>query len=198
VLSALGVLPALASAQECGDPFHNHYGPFDYRTTSRQNRELVERYHFTQDVATLKRGASTIRIGADIAYTLRVFPNHPHALMAMANLARRERNETPRGAEEPLSCWFERAVKFRPDDAQVRLVIGTSLLRSGKTSEGIEQLKVADKLMPKNANVNYNLGLGYYQAKNYEAARVHAKVAYDLGFRLPGLRDMLTKVGYWP
>lgn len=198
--AALAVLPAsVASAQggPCGDPFRNHYGPFDYNTTTQEQRELVEKFHFTEQVATLRAGESTTKIGADIAYTLRVFPNHPRALMAMALLAQREKSDTPVGAALPVSCWFERAITFRPKDATVRLVYGTALSRENNQAAALEQFRRGLELAPDNANLHYNIGLTYFELKDYDDALVHAKRAYELGFPLPGLRNKLQAAKRW-
>jgi predicted Zn-dependent protease len=181
----------------CGDPFHNHFGPFDYRTATKGQRDIVESYHFTAAVATLRHGESTNKLGADISYTLRVFPNHPRALLAMSDLARREKTIKPQGTEYPVSCWFERAIQFRPDDGTVRLVYGISLARDGKSKEALEQLQKADKLIPNDANVHYNLGLVYFELKDYENSLKQAKIAYGLGFPLGGLRSKLESVHEW-
>lgn len=198
-LAAAALVVNAASGQEavCGDPFHNHFGPFDYRTATVQQRTIVETYHFTPDVAALRRGSTGERIGGDIAYTLHVFPNHPRALMAMAELARRQKNPRPRGAEYDISCWFWRALTFRPDDGQVRLVIGIELLKDGKVKDAIEQLEAADKMMPNDPNVQYNLGLAYFDAGDRQRSLEHAKMAYDLGFPLPGLRRKLEQANAW-
>ena len=85
-------LTAIAQAQvleECG-VLENAYGPFDYRTAEREAKVLVEERHFPAVVETLTAG-STGSLAADIDYTLRVFPNHPRALMAMTRLAEREK-----------------------------------------------------------------------------------------------------------
>ena len=181
----------------CGDPFHNNVGPFDYRTATKAQRDIVETYHFTQSVETLRHGQSTSKIGADIAYTLRAFPNHPRALLAMGDLARRERTAEPKGAGYPVNCWFDRAIQFRPDDGTVRLVYGISLARDDKPKDALEQLRKADELMPNNANVQYNLGLVYFELKDYENSLKHAKIAYGLGFPLGGLRSKLENVHEW-
>src|SRR5262245_47118985 len=58
---------------DCGNPFENAYGPFDYRTATDQQKKTVESYHFTTSVETLKAG-TTSALGGDIDYTLRAFP----------------------------------------------------------------------------------------------------------------------------
>ena len=185
------------SGGACGDPFTNHFGPFDYRTAPKDAISIVERIHFTSNVEMLKRGASTSRIGADISYTLKVFPNHPRALLSMAELSRRQKRLQPIGSEFDLECWFDRAIRFRPDDAAVRLVFGIALLRDAKYGAALEQLTIAEKAMPNNPDVHYNMGLAYVNAGDYDQALAHAKRAYDLGHPLPGLRDLLKKAGRW-
>ena len=185
-----------AQKHECGS-LENGFGPFDYRTATEKQRETVERYHFTEQVEQLRKGQSTTRIAGDLGYTLRAFPNHPRALAAMAELARREKASQPRGSQYTVSCWFERALRFKPDDGMVRVVYGITLLKAGQRDQAIQELHKADAMLPDNANVNYNLGLAYLDAKDYDKALTHAKRAYELGFPLPGLRDQLKKAGKW-
>jgi predicted Zn-dependent protease len=184
------------ASDPCGS-LENAVGPFDYRTTSVKQKEIVERFHFTESVETLSKGQSSVAIGADIAYTLRVFPNHSRALIAMADLALRQKTDRPHGSPYTVACWFERAIRFRPDDGKVRLAYGVALLKRGERDPAIRQLLVADRLLPKDANVNYNLGLAYFYGKDYVKARERAKDAYALGFPLPGLRDMLVREHQW-
>ncbi len=37
----------------------------------------------------------------------------------------------------------------------------------------------------------------YFELSEYEKSMANAKIAYDLGYNLPGLRDKLTKAGQW-
>lgn len=180
----------------CGS-LDNGFGPFDYRTASQFTRYRVEHYHFTEQVATLTHGQSGESIGGDIAYTLRAFPNHIRALMAMAELARRQKRDPPTGSPYTVECWFQRAEEFRPDDGQVYLAYGVALLQRGKQSAAIAQLEKALELLPNDANAEYNLGLAYFDRKEYDKALAHAKKAYALGFPLPGLREMLKREGQW-
>ena len=53
-------------------------------------------------------------------------------------------------------------------------------------------LKTAIELEPDNATINYNLGLLYLKAKDYDKAAEYADKAYALGFPLPGLRNQLA------
>ena len=73
VLSALLLLPIAAIGetgyQACGS-LDNGYGPFDYRSTDRAKIEVVEKFHFTPKVETLKGGSTASTPGGDLAYTL--------------------------------------------------------------------------------------------------------------------------------
>lgn len=199
VASAQGAGPTLSDfvydETTCGS-LENRYGPFDYRTATHAQQHIVESYHFDEGVATLKRGM-TGPIGSDIAYTLRAFPNHPRALQSLIWLQDKERTTRPFGMEHPVACWFERATRFTPDDLVVRLLFGIYLLRNGQSDLAIKEIERTIADGSSDSNAYYNLGLAYFQKKNYERARENAKRAYALGFPLPGLRDLLKKAGKW-
>lgn len=202
VAAVLLCLPLLATApavmaQDCGNPFVNHFGPFDYRTASQETKTLVEGTHFKPETEQLKYNSGTGYPAQDIAYTLGVFPNHPRALVAMSRLAIRERSPRPTYAQYTINCYFERAIQFRPDDADVYMIYGVHLMKAGTPAEAIAQLSKAVEMNDASANAHYNLGLAYMEIKNYDKALVHAQKAYALGFPLPGLRNMLQKVGKW-
>ena len=181
----------------CGplqDP--RRFGPFDYRTATSFQKELVEGAHFSRNIETLQKG-NTGPLGSEIDYTLWAFPNHPRALMAMMKLGEKEKTERPRGALYPVGCYFERAIRYRPDDPNVHLLRGIYLMRTGKREAALEDLEAARERAADNANVHYNLGLAYFDAKDYEKALKHAKKAYELGFPLEGLRNKLKRAGKW-
>lgn len=186
----------LHAANYCGE-LENAYGPFDYTDSENQPQlALVEVAHFTPSVEHLTRG-NTGTIGGDLAYTLRAFPNHHRALMAIGKLAVREKKLRADGSPYSVDCFFDRAMRFKPEDGIVRMVYGIYFSQSGNLGKAIEQLDEAVKLEPENANINYNIGLLYMKKKNYEMARTYAKKAYTLGFRLPGLKNMLIAAGQW-
>src|SRR6266496_1475185 len=166
VLAAGGVSNFANAFEECG-PLQNTggYGPFDYRTSAKQ-LAIVERFHFTPDVEALKRGESGT-LGNDLDYTLRASPNHHRALVAMANLAFKVNNDKPKGAHYTLSCYFDRAIRFAPNDDKVYMINGIYLARAGKKQEALKQLQIAESLAKDNANVQYNLGLVYFDLKDY-------------------------------
>jgi tetratricopeptide (TPR) repeat protein len=50
---------------------------------------------------------------------------------------------------------------------------------------------------PDNPNLYYNLGLVYFDLKDYANALKNAQQAYRLGSAFPGLRDKLKSVNRW-
>jgi hypothetical protein len=159
---------------------------------------IVEAYHFNSDVEMLKRGMTAELPGGDLDYTLHAFPNHHRALYSMGRYALRYPNDrVPPGASYSAECYFERAIRFRADDSVVRLVYGIYLSLAKRNAEAIEQLKIGQKLDDDNSEIHYNLGLVYEKSGEDELALRHAKRAYELGFPLQGLRNILKRKGVW-
>lgn len=198
LIAVLGVTqPAAADESNCG-PLRNAFGPFDYRSATARQIQLVEDYHFTPEVEMLKHGKSGLTIGGDLDFTLRVIPNHHRALVAMMNLGFKVKKSPPPGAQWPVECYFDRAIRFRPEDASVRTIYGIYMFRQGKTADAITQFEMAAKLGDDSGNLHYNAGLAYFELGDYDNAVAHAKKAAELGFTLPGLREKLQKIGKWP
>lgn len=190
---------ALAAAENeflCG-PLANAYGPFDYRTATPDQRTLVEGAHFTREVETLVRGTTSHQPGGDINYTLRAFPNHPRALKSMMDLEFRKKADRPPGSRWPVWCYFDRAIRFTPEDPQVRMLYGLYLHKKGDVARAIAQLETARELAGDNANLHYNLGLAYFDLRDFDKSLAHAHRAYAMGFPLDGLRNKLKRAGKW-
>ena len=193
------VLAVSADAfDECGE-LQNAYGPFDYRSASAQVKNTVEGTHFLPYTERLQKG-HTGSVGAEIDYTLRAFPNHPRALMAMMKLGIKEKTEMPYGASWSVSCYFDRAVRFAPDDPAVHTIYGIYFVKKGDRQAARHELEMAEAAirgMGGDANLSYNLGLTYFDLNDYDKALEQAKAAYALGFPLPGLRDKLKRANKW-
>ena len=185
-----------AGEGDCGS-LQTHFGPFDYRTASPEQRKLVEGVHFTPKVESLKGGNTSITAGGDMNYTLNVFPNHHRALMALIKLSEKEKTDRPRDMTYTVACRFDRAERFRPDDAMVKMLHGIYLIRKGKTQAAADKLEEASALAGDDSNITYNLGLAYFDLKLYDKALANAHTSYALGFPLPGLRDKLKRAGKW-
>lgn len=195
ILVAL-TISAFAGEADCG-PLKNHFGPYDYRTASSEQRKLVEGVHFTPKVESLQGGNTSNSAGGDMNYTLKVFPNHHRALMAVIKLSEKEKVDRPRDMQYSVACWFDRAERFRSDDGMVKMLHGIYLVRKGKTQAAADKLEEANALAGNNANINYNLGLAYFDLKQYDKALASAHAAQAQGFPLPGLRDKLKRAGKW-
>ena len=191
-LAASGIV--WAQTPPCG-ALTNSYGPFDYRT-SKAELKIVEDYHFTPDVETLRHG-NTATVGGDIDYTLRASPNHHRALMSMVNLAVRTKSDKPLGPRLTVDCYFDRAMRFANDDGAVRIIYGIYLYRTGKKVEARRVLEDARKIDDGDPNLHYNLGVVYFDLGDKENALASAQKAYQLGAQLPGLKEKLRKAGIW-
>jgi tetratricopeptide (TPR) repeat protein len=173
------------------------FGPYDYRTERGNAFQLVQGAHFTPEVEALIRGKSARTPGPDIDYTLRAFPNHHRALLAMVRLGELEKTDKPNGSHYNIDCWFQRALLFRPDDSIVRMVYASYLSKNDRLPEASSQLEIATSYAKDNPFTHYNIGLHYFDLKNYDKALVQAHKAIELGFTQTALRDKLQSVGKW-
>lgn len=173
------------------------FGARDYRGMNARERGHIEGAHFTRQVETLQHG-KTGALGNDIDYTLRHIPNHPRALASLMKLGVRLKTERVPGAAYPVSCYFDRAVRFTPNDAQVRLVFGMYLMQRKDMAGAREQFGVAAEYAGENAQLNYNLGLVYLELGDLDAALRHARIAYANGSPQPALANRLRQRGRWP
>lgn len=205
--AALGVSGAMAQQlpAECGG-LGNAFGPFDYRSeryipentfgSHAAQLNIVEREHFTPEVEALLRGKSS-SIGADLGYTLRAFPNHHRALLAIELLGQRQRTSKPIGSAYSVDCWFLRAIAWRPDDHIVQLLYAKHLVDTGRSNEARKRLEYIASQTSDNALTMQNLGLIYFDMKDYDKALEFAHKSYSLGYRGTLLKDQLTKLGKW-
>ena len=184
---------------ECGT-LENAYGPYDYTnpTDVTEHLPIVERFHFNGNVESLIRGQTSESPGGDLDYTLRAFPNHHRALYAMVKYQLKFSTErVPPGANFPGECYLLRAVRFKPDDASVRVIYGIYLYRVGRNDEALAQYEKAAQLAPDNPEVQYNIALLYRKLNRLDDALKHAKIAYRLGYPLQGLKQQLERDGVW-
>lgn len=179
----------------CGN-LQNHYGPFDYRV-ERDKAFQVEKHHFNADVESLRRGQSGANIAGDIEYLLRVFPNHHKGLNALMRLGVKVRSEHLVGAAFPVECYFERALRFQPNDAIARMLYANYLVVHKRPAEAAQQLEVSTVLAADNPFTHYNIGLMYMDLKDYPRALAQAHRAIELGFNKPDLKERLVAASQW-
>lgn len=169
--------------------------PLDFRT-EKHNLKIVEGAHFTYNVENLITGQTGL-IGGDLDYTLRASPNHHRALMSLVRLGEKHKSERPPGLRYSIPCYFNRAIRFVPNDEVVRMIFANYLVKKGKNKEALDELTYARDLGADDANFNYNLGLVYFSLGKYDEALTYAHKAYLAGFPLSGLKDKLKRAGKW-
>jgi hypothetical protein len=181
----------------CG-PLHTsgQYGPYDFRT-DKDKLPIVINYHFGPNVENLIRGQSSTAIGADIAFTLRAIPNHPNALMSMMLLGEKEKSETPIGSQYTVECWFDRALRFRPDDYVTRMIYTSFLTKRNRRADALRQLDFILANAKDNPFTYNNVGLLYFDLGEYQQALAQAHKSMELGLDRPALRDKLKAIGKW-
>lgn len=198
---AAAVLAACTAAQAqdapvnpCGE-LGNAYGPFDYRK-DKDKLAIVENSHFTPQVRALVRGVSG-PIGAELDYALRAFPNHHPVLATLERLGQKTKSERPPGLRYNIGCYFERAVRFAPDDAVARMMFAHHLGTHGQMPSAVAQLEEAASLAGDNGFTHYNVGMVFAELGQWDRALVQAHKASALGFERPDLKAMLQKAGKW-
>ncbi len=209
ILTSVPVI-AQVNANFCGS-LGNSFGPYDYRSdhyvpapgdqeSHQIKRGLVDGAHFTRRVELLLGAQSGGQIGppgADLDYTLRAFPNHHRALMAVMKYGEKQKSQKPEGLRYDVECYFERAVRFQPDDAIARMLYATFLTKNNRVPEAIAQLEISTVVAKDNAFTHYNIGLVYFDMKNYGKALSQAYRAQALGFERTELRELLKGVKQW-
>lgn len=169
--------------------------PYDYRV-DKDKLPIVENAHFTPEVERLVRGKSAL-IEGDLAYTLNVFPNHTRALASLIRYAEIKHVEKFPVLPHSIECYIRRAVDFRNDDLNVRIIYATYLAKRNRKSDALEHLNFIEENEEGNALLHYNLGLIYFQLEKYDESETHAHKAYDNGISFPSLKQKLKKIGKW-
>jgi len=198
LVATTGSLPGFAQPANlaCGS-LENGYGPYDYRT-DKPKLPIVDGAHFTPAVEALIRGSTTSQgPGGDLDYTLRAFPNHHRALISVMRYGEKLKSAQPRDLPRPVECYFERALRFRSNDTLARMIYASFLSKDQRPLEATQQLELATVAAEDNAFSHYNIGLIYFDIKNYDRALAQAHKAYGLGFGNPELRDQLKSVNKW-
>jgi hypothetical protein len=191
---------AQATNSLCGNPFQNHFGPWDYRSAPPDKKRMVEQPHFPLGVETLTKPSKTTfgMMAQDVGYTLRVFPNHHRALITMSRLADRHKTDEPPGARFTLNCYFERAVRFAPDDTVARLLYAQYLGKKGEKDNAKYQITEAIRFAGDNALSNHNIGLVAFDLGLYDIAVSQAKKVASLGDAREDLVARLRSANRWP
>ena len=171
--------------------------PRDYREGG-STVSMVDTFHFTPLVESLTKPMFQAGFGGDFGYTLRMIPNHHRALLALIRLGERMHWAIPKGLEFSYECYYDRAMRFRPDDMVVRMIYARFLQKRGRDKEASSQLEFVASKRVDDPVTNYSLGMLYLDMKDYDKAVEHARRAYAAGNQNPALKDLLQQLGKWP
>ena len=194
--TALPARSQAPTADSCGVLSNGANGPFDYRKPDRL-LTLAEQNHFTPKVEALLSGQSRVEVGGDLSFILVMFPNHARALMAMMRLGEKEKTEKPRGAGFEVECYFERALRFMPDDNVARMIYVVYLTKKARQTEALQHLQFVVDTAGDRPFTHYNAGLLYFDLKEYDKAAAQARAAQAGGLLRPDLIDKLKALGKW-
>ena len=178
----------------CGS-LQNAYGPYDYRKERTGMLEIVERAHFTPEVEMLVRGKAGY-LGGDLDYTLRASPNHHRALAATARLAEREGNPQPRNMRYSVDCWFDRGMRFAPDDHVVRFLFVQYLIRTKRAAQAPQHLDHVAAMNPPEALTWLNLALLNADLGRWEIGRTQAEQARAMGLERAPVSERFAAAGF--
>lgn len=191
LLAAVWLASAAHAQGDCNSPVKG----LDYRN-ERHMLQNVEGNHFTPNIEMLLRG-NTGSVSQELSYVLLIYPNHPRALVSLVKLAGRQKTDQPPGATFSVLCYFERALRFRPDDAVVRMLFAQYLGGKGRKDEAITHLDRVVANAGDNPLTHYNAGLLYADLQVYDKALKQAHVAMEMGFPRPDLSERLKAANKW-
>ena len=154
--------------------------------------ENVHSYHLQPAYDALKRG-NWKSAHDNFEFILNGFPNSPQALNGMSELCVNKWKSPQCDADS----WFDKAIARNPTIATTWVIYGIHLERKKLPREAVEKFEHALELNPDDINAHYNLGLAYFDLKEYDKANQQAQRSYALGAPLPGLRDKLMRAGAW-
>lgn len=191
-MDLVSVSPAEAQQAPINNDYYQFRNDDSYRDTQRHNLlRTVEINHLGLGREKLRTRYYESAFG-EFAFILLHFPNHPQGLMGMVEVCRNWK--TPKCS---MDVFFERAVAVNPNAGGTYVTQGIYLARQGRYPAAIDSYRRSLELEADSPNAHYNLGLAYFETKQFERANEHAQKAYELGFPLPGLREKLKRSGHW-
>ena len=208
-LVALTMRGSLALAQECGPvPLPGAAGPYDYVDSKYAwNLNDISQNHWVpaqQELAD-KRVQYALR---ELNFLLIRVPNHYPALFELGRIEQLYPgvifDPSLSGSKDTMffpptpECYFDRAFRYRPNDPTLRMLFGLYYHKSKHLEKALVQYQKAEAMDPESSEIQYNLGLVYFDLKDYQSSIRHAQKAYKLGYPLAGLRKKLMAAGKWP
>ena len=164
----------------------------DYYTYSTSPRlKGVEQVHLGPCQQRLRERDYPRSVG-ECNFILKIFPNHPQALVLTLDACSHWQSPLCR-----LDDLFQNAVSINPRAPETFVIQGIYQHRMHQYGKAIQSYGYALQLDPNMMNAHYNLALTYLETKQFDLANEHAQRAYALGATLPGLRKMLESSRHW-
>lgn len=168
-------------------PLVNGYGPYDYTNPSHQKKlPIVLNAHFDLNVQRLVPNKNH---SGDIAYTLTAIPNY-HPALYTASRYDREKKLTYKNSYS-ADCFFKRAIYFQPEDSTTYMLFAMHLQETKRLKLAKKYYEKGLELSPKAAELNYNYALFMLSQGEINKAKQAAKIAYNHGYPLQGLKNKL-------
>ena len=185
-----GAILAMVAATVAAQPNPNR--PNDYYRFQRSGlMTSVEQFHLGPCQRHLRERDYPRSVG-ECNFILKIFPNHPQALVLTIEACTNWKSPLCR-----LDELFQNAVSINPQAADTFVIQGIYQHRAHQYGKAIKSYEYALELDPNLMNAHYNLALTYLETKQFDLANEHAQRAYALGATLPGLRKMLEGSGHW-
>lgn len=100
------------------------------------------------------------------------------------------------GRTDDAIATVQRAIDAAPTDARGYIALALLYRDLKKLTLAREILEKGNEVSgDQSPELHYNLGLISFELRDYDAAQVYAAKAYEKGYPLPGLKQMLSKVG---
>lgn len=100
------------------------------------------------------------------------------------------------GRSSDAEKWLAKVIADQPAADRPYLVLAMIKRKAGNTQVAVDVLEQANRATDfKSAEINYTLGLLYFDRHDYVSARECATRAYSLGYPLPGLKNKLIGIG---
>jgi len=183
------------SPNRCGPLNGMHYGPYDYRTEKGRLR-IVDVAHFTPAVESLIRGSTGV-LGKDLDYVLKASPNHHRAIASIVKWSRRLNRIQLPDMDYDVGCYFDRAIRFAPNDFIVRSMFAEFAGRRGDKVTARRQLEYVLDQAADNPLSLHNAGLVAAEVSLDDLALSAAHKALALGFVNSPLEQRLRQSGKW-
>ena len=113
----------------------------------------------------------------DIHYTLSAWPNHHRALKSAVDFRLQHPKWPEKSRGLPAECYLQRAINYSPNDGTPYLLFGILLHKMKQYEAALQAYENADRLIPNDMMIKYNMALTMVKLKKYKEAQATRKRA---------------------